>query len=317
MGKRDIRSVDYFSDRDYFADMFNAVLFCGEEVIKAEQLVEADKELVDPETEKGEGVRHDNVKKWFGKMELILLVLEGQSHVDYHMVLRNLYAEGLNYRKQWKRRKREHERKQDLISGNEFISGMKKEEKFVPVVSLVVYLGEEPWDGPRSLYELLDLTGEKERLIPFINDYKLNLFDYHEYQSFERFRSELRVVFEFLRYAKDREQLRKLVAKHPENYYNISEDTYQMVALLTNSKELLKNEDRCENEEGGKNMCKALEDIRLEGLEEGMEKGMRAGAEEKTRCIVRNMLRCGMADDDIMALAECGQDVIDSVRWEA
>lgn len=48
-------------------------------------------------------------------------------------------------------------------------------------------------------------------------------------------------------------------------------------------------------------------------LEEGREHGL----EEKTRTIIRNMLARGMTDEDIMAIAECGQDLIDQVRKDA
>ena len=48
--------------------------------------------------------------------------------------------------------------------------------------------------------------------------------------------------------------------------------------------------------------------------EEGMEAGMERGLDEKTRIIVRNMLARGMSDEDIMTIAECGQELIEQVR---
>ena len=60
-------------------------------------------------------------------------------------------------------------------------------------------------------------------------------------------------------------------------YDNVSNETYQMIAVLTNSTELLKCDEKYENEEGGWNMCKALEDIRLEGIEEGIKEGIKEG----------------------------------------
>lgn len=279
MGKKDIRTVDYLSDKVYFADMFNVSCFQGKRVILSNQLEDTDKELKDPETEKGEEVRHDSVKYWKHGARLATLVVEDQYNIDYHMVLRNLYAEGLYYRNQWKKKKSEHLRAKDLKAGHEFISGMKKEEKFVPVVYLVVYLGKEKWEGPRTLHELLDFDGENEQLKQLINDYKLNIFDYHDYNDFENFESELRVVFEFLRYSDDKEALRKVVATHSEKYYNVSNETYQIIAMLTNSEELLMNNSNSKND-GGRNqnnMCKALQDIKDEGLSEGLEIGRNEG----------------------------------------
>ena len=48
--------------------------------------------------------------------------------------------------------------------------------------------------------------------------------------------------------------------------------------------------------------------------EEGMKTGMERGLDEKTRIIVRNMLARGMSDEDIMTIAECGQELIEQVR---
>ena len=57
-------------------------------------------------------------------------------------------------------------------------------------------------------------------------------------------------------------------------------------------------------------MEKGLSEGRTQGLSEGRSLGM----DEKTERIVGNMLRRGMPDEDIMAIAECGQKMIDEVR---
>ena len=44
------------------------------------------------------------------------------------------------------------------------------------------------------------------------------------------------------------------------------------------------------------------------------EEGMEQGSENRTRIIVRNMLSRGMSDEDIMTIAECGQELIEQVR---
>lgn len=65
---------------------------------------------------------------------------------------------------------------------NEFLSQMRKEEKYTPVITLILYLGtEQEWDGAKSLYEMLEIPKE---LKPFVTNHRLNLFDYHEYDNF-------------------------------------------------------------------------------------------------------------------------------------
>ena len=62
---------------------------------------------------------------------------------------------------------------------------MRKGDKYIPVITIVVYyVSGKPWDGARTLYELLDIKGNEESILPFISDYQMNIFDYHEYDDF-------------------------------------------------------------------------------------------------------------------------------------
>ena len=44
------------------------------------------------------------------------------------------------------------------------------------------------------------------------------------------------------------------------------------------------------------------------------EEGVEDGIEQNLRITIRNMLVRGMSDEDIMAIAECGQELIEQVR---
>ena len=62
------------------------------------------------------------------------------------------------------------------------------------------------------------------------------------------------------------------------------------------------------------NMCQALREWIEEERSLGLAEGEAKGASEMMRVFVRNMLRRGMSDEDIMALAECSQEFVDEVR---
>lgn len=52
----------------------------------------------------------------------------------------------------------------------------------------VIYYGtEEKWDGAVCLYDMLNIDKELE---PYVTNYKLNLFDYHECEDFSVFKTE-------------------------------------------------------------------------------------------------------------------------------
>ena len=269
MGKKDIQTADFFEDNRLFADLVNGALFGGSQVLAPEKLKEADGEV---RLVHGAGAKkniRDNVKKYFGNTLFTIYVLEHQQHVDYHMVIRNMLTEAMEYNRQWKQMQREHKEAGDLSPGDEFISGMKREEKFVPVVTLVIYYGENKWDAATSLHELLDFDGE-EQLKKYVEDYHIHVFDYHNYENFEMFQTELNQVFSFLKCSFDKKTLSDLIAKRKEEYYNISDEAFELIRTLTNAGELLELEKYRNEERGGNDMCKALEQIRQEGIEEGI-----------------------------------------------
>lgn len=111
MGKADVQTLDYFQDSRVFADMINAYFFGGKQIIKPEELEEGDKELVYAQTDQVNRVLRDSVKKYFKEMLLCIFVLEHQKNVDYHMVIRRMLAEAMEYHQQWRRLQKRHREK--------------------------------------------------------------------------------------------------------------------------------------------------------------------------------------------------------------
>ena len=100
MGKKDLYQSEFYDAPERFSDAFNGVLFGGQEVMKPEELEEADSVLVSlPESASGHKVICDKIRKWKGKY-VSLMVLENQSYVDYRMVLRAMKTEVMDYEKQ-------------------------------------------------------------------------------------------------------------------------------------------------------------------------------------------------------------------------
>jgi len=48
-----------------------------------------------------------------------------------------------------------------------------------------------------------------EELKPFVNDFKLNLFDYHEWKDFSMFKTEKRLLFEALSCGRNKRKMKK------------------------------------------------------------------------------------------------------------
>ena len=292
MGRKDTCTTNYFEDNFRFADFINGSIFHGRRIILPENLKEANKEMLSKQKSDRRRVIRDNVKKYYKNTVISVLVLEHQQNVDYHMVIRNMLSEAMEYDRQWHETKRLHRKNGDLKTGNEFVSGMCKEDKFIPVITLVVYYGREKWDASLNLYDILNMEDTEPELLKYINNYSVNIFDYHNYDNFDMFASELRQVFSFLKYSEDKEKLQKYIAENSADFYNISDESVELMAVLTNSEKIL-DVDRFRNEEGGIDMCKALEDIRQEGIGIGIEQGLEQGI----RALIINNIQEGISKE--------------------
>lgn len=179
--KPDIIIKNYWSSNEEFADLFNAVLFGGKQVIKPYELNDVDTDVSNVEkygtyTESIKAIR-DNIKirkkSTISGIEFVLLGIEGQEHIHYAMPLRIMGYDYGSYRKQYSDIKKEIKKKKGLTT-DEFLSGMKKEDRFIPVVTIVVYYGEKEWDGALSLKQMMAIPKEMENIV---NDYKMKLVE--------------------------------------------------------------------------------------------------------------------------------------------
>ena len=270
MGKRDDYQYDYLDDPVRFADQVNGALFGGRHVVKPDELEPADAMTIYLGKEAGVRKNYkditDKARTWRGGL-IHIIMIQNQTYVDYRMVLRNMLAESIGYHKQWKLKKAAHEEAKDLAKGSDaFMSKMKRDEKFTPIITLVVYCGtEHGWDGARSLYDLLDIDDEMKE---FVTNYKLNLYDCHEHDTFDEYHTGLRQLFEVTRYNKDKEQLKRIMEENREAYSNLDSDTREMLKVMAG----IDLSEGYEITDGGReryNMIKAFEDYKLEGKMEG------------------------------------------------
>ena len=100
---------NYWSGNEEFADLFNAVLFGGSQIIRADELENEDTEdsVVLEQRKQAGGVKaaRDNIKIMkkstaYG-VQLVLLGLESQEHIHYAMPLRVMGYDYATYKKQY------------------------------------------------------------------------------------------------------------------------------------------------------------------------------------------------------------------------
>ena len=112
--------------------------------------------------------------KYTGKSYVVLIGVENQSDIHYAIPVKNMFYDVMAYGNQVKETAKKHRKDKDTTTSDEFLSGFTKEDKLIPVITITVYLGTKEWDGPRKLS---DMFGDvDEELMPFIPDYRINLF---------------------------------------------------------------------------------------------------------------------------------------------
>ena len=244
---------------DVFADILNVLLFDGEQVVDESSLTDALPMSILKIDGRVRSQERDVAKYWENsKINIALFGLENQTEPDRLMPFRVFGYDGAEYVKQ---SRKEH-----------------SNEENYPVITLVLYLGyKNRWNCPKSVWELVNIN---ERLKPYVNDFKINLFEiaYLDKEKIDMFQSDFRILADYLY------QLRvnndyigdKVTLKH-------ADELLSLMSAMTgdNGFEEIANEiPKKENI----NMCEVLDRVRekgrLTGIQEGIQKGMREGIQE-------------------------------------
>lgn len=229
MGVLDAEAKQYLGKKEAFADAFNYLLYGGKQVIDPEKLQEMDTSQI--ALPYGNNARlpvqkyRDLLRIWEamtdGKRVYVILGAEIQGKIHYAMPVKDMLYDAIGYSNQVEE-VRHSLRNKDEVSDNseadlyaedgvlkikltseEFPSGFRKTDKLIPIITAVIYVGAEPWDGPKSLLEMMDI--DDKRIIPFLNDYKLNIIsaaDMDE-EDFDRFHTDLGLAMKIIKHQKD------------------------------------------------------------------------------------------------------------------
>ena len=222
MGLIDIEGKNYLSNNDFFLYAFNFLLYSGRQVIKPENLHELDTTQIAIPYGKGARVPtqkyRDLLKLWSAMMDdkavYLMLGAELQDKIHYAIPVKNGLYDMLGYARQVEEARRSYRKKENdngemfveddtlkiKLTSEEFLSGFRKEDKLMPIITAVVYLSPEPWDGPLSLHDMLKV--EDKELLKFIPNYPINLIAPANIDDndFDKFHTGLGLAMKVLKY---------------------------------------------------------------------------------------------------------------------
>ena len=274
MGKPNIVTKQYMQDNARFADICNFYLFDGQQVMKPEDLTERDvTELVLPKglegakaVEKFRDILRGCCVKTAGGITYLIIGIENQNDTHYAMVVRNMIYDALNYSSQVEMVAKRHRKNKDLTN-SEFLSGFAKSDKLVPVITLTIYWNTGKWDGARSLHEMLDVNDED--VLKYVSDYKLNLIVPEEIEDFDKFRTELGPLLEFINAADNGKKLERALNNKAQHWDNLSAEAIDLLNICLDAKLQVNNDSM----EGVGSVCKGIEELKDMAREEGREEG--------------------------------------------
>ena len=308
--KQDVLLKDFWRSNERFADLFNAVMFQGEEVLRPEELQEMDTDVsgiiqLKDHAESLMRIR-DVVKKMAFGVEFVVFGIESQQNIHYAMPLRTMLYDGMGYLKEYQEITRSHKAEKAAMSKAESLSGMKKEDRLHPILSIVIYYSEEPWDGPLCLKDMMVEMPEEIRKI--FSDYKMNLVQVQDSGQYVFHNEDVRLVFEL-----SREFFQGDLEKIKEKYKNqdIKQELLMVIGKIIDSSELMhwKQEGKVEN------VCTAVKKWEKEWYENGLEHGREEGRKTGITDMVSAMWKYGIERNQILQML-CGQFAISEEEAE-
>lgn len=316
--KADTVTKDFISDTTVFADVFNYYIYGGRQIILPEKLEERDSvKIALPYGADGAAVPVQKFRdvqklcsaKTDGRMGYVLYGAENQAEVHYAMAVKNNLYDALDYAGQVEEAARSHRRAMKMAKkageaaheegkkspgSGEFLSGFWKEDRLIPSVTVTIYFGCDEWDGPLSLFDMMDV--DDPEVLKCMDNYHVRLIAPAQMTDEEigKFQSSLREVLLFIKYSKDKKRLDEVLRRNEKRFRELERRAADVIQVIT-STELGYGE-----EEGSVDVCQAIQEIREEERMIGEKRGEKIGearAEKRINELMKGLIQDGRMDD--------------------
>lgn len=255
MGQKDKASKFLEAYNDVFADIFNVLVF-DDNYIDVTGLSSEDSET---QSFGYDGNLHssfrDCIKRYHNSnLICVSLGIENQTTVDNTMPVRMM---GYDY--------------------NTYMRQLQNENFISPVLSLVLYFGENEWETPLSLTDMM--TEVDDVVLSKVNDYPIQIVNMRRLtpELCNRFQSDFSVIADFF------------AGQDNDDYYPVdrpirhTEAVLHFLSVFTGDaryRDITK--DVLEDEQKGQviSLCKVIDRFEQKGIEKGIEKGIKQGIKQ-------------------------------------
>ena len=239
----------------------------------------------------------DVVKSLESTAWLVILGIKNQTHIDYLMPFRIYELNFINSERQVDEIKRKHKAEQKAakkdkdagkasdapkITEDEYLSGFYSDDRLNPVITLVIYYGEDEWKKPLRLSDLFKDSPFKS----FADDMPMYLLDvrHMDEDKLNEFSPNLKAFFGFLKYDKT-DEFDDFLAENDESFSNLPELEIDALTENTHSEDLRRFKEEYRTSEGGVNVCYGIQEGKKKTFVEAAQRFKQTLAETVTAFI--------------------------------
>lgn len=280
--EKDMMWKRFFPDNERYADLINGMGCRGKQIVHRDDLEELDtqtgiwrnlrlvRERKSVRFSHRTGIRDMLRKVAFG-INFAVIGVENQEEIDYRMPRRIMSYDSGEYERQAARIRKEVRRNHFGLKSGEYLYGFRKDSRLYPEITFVLYSGSEDWDGPGSLWDIINFEDIPLDLRRMVNNYSIHLIEIRKLKNTDVFQTDIRQVFDFIRYSHDAEKLEALV-KNDSYYREMEEDAFDVVVTYMKAEELIQVKDY-RRKDGKVDICEALTTLIKEGEVRGKAEG--------------------------------------------
>jgi len=214
--------------------------------------------------------------------------IENQAEDDLSMPLRVMGYDYASYEEQVKKMERERTAKKEL-----FLSRLQPGEKLCPVITIVLYYGNEPSQMPRRLHEILALP-DNEMIRELIPDYPIRVVELGRLSKEEiaKIKSDFYYIakYAYTEYNKDEPAEDIIVRGRGMNH---PRETMMALAAISKDDRYLEID---VGEEAREDMCEFLDRVEKRGEARGEKRGEERG-EERGLALMEFLYQSGRMED--------------------
>ena len=298
--KKDTVEKEFVAFPDIAADVINVLLYQGEKVAKAENLLTGPTETIYQGMEKQRSQYEDLCKYELadGRVKIMYLIAN-QSRTDGKMLLRKAGYVGGVYREQYEG----------------------KTQNIFPVIEFVLYWGHSRWKSSRDIHRLFRKRKLSGKAWEYIDELNLHVFEmrYLPEETRKLFQSDMRIVVDFLAEGNGYRSQRKIAHKaaliRMIKVLSGETDTENIEAWM--KEQGIREEDEvtvCElfdqyvRQGRTEGRAEGRAEERTEGRAEGRTEGRAEGRTEERIFIIHQLQKEGADEDFISRVTNCTKE---------